>query len=130
MGVYPNHGVEYWIEIDETVDIDAIRKGIERVQFETNLNIYATKTKGICVLSTSCTDDRLVKSKYFEDNKDDWFHVRTCMKEWREPIQEQSQVDIDISNSEMNVIKKLREEFGEHISFEGWFDVNTIGYSW
>jgi hypothetical protein len=39
-------------------------------------------------------------------------------------------VDIEITNSEMNVVCKIREEFNEKISFEGWFDVNSIGYSY
>lgn len=129
MGVYPNHGLEYWIEIDNSVDIDALNTFIERLKSETNLNMYVTKMNNICVLPTARTDDRLVKSKYFNDRKNDWFHHRTCREEWRELIKDQSLVDIQITGSEMNVINKIREHFNEHITFEGWFDVNTIGYS-
>lgn len=130
MGIYPNHGVEYWIEIDNTVDNNVLKTFIERLRSETNMTIYVTKMNNICVLSTARTDDRLVKSKYFEERKNDWFHHRTCVSEWREVIEEQSLVDIEITNSEMNVICKIREEFNEKISFEGWFDVNSIGYSY
>ena len=128
MGIYPNHGVEYWIEIDNTVDNDVLRTFIERLRSETNMDIYVTKTNNICVLSTTHTDDRLVKSKYFEERENDWFHHRTCGAEWREVIEEQSSVDIEITNRELTVICKIREEFNEHISFEGWFDVNSIGF--
>lgn len=130
MGVYPNHGVEYWIEVDKTVDKIILKNAIDKIKFDTNMNIYVTPANNICVLSTARTDDRLVKSKYFNDRKSDWFHHRTCLEEWRESIEEQSLVDINISKSEMNVINKIREQFKEHITFEGWFDVNTIGYSY
>ena len=129
MGIYPNHGVEYWIEIDKNVSNDTLRNTVETIKFETNLNIYVTKMNNICVLSTARTDDRLVKSKYFLDRKDDWFHHRTCLEEWREQIEEQSSVDIEITEIEMKVINKIKEKFNNQISFEGWFDVNTIGYS-
>ena len=128
MGIYPNHGVEYWIEIDNTVDNDVLKTFIERLRSETNMDIYVTKTNNICVLSTARTDDRFVKSKYFKERENDWFHHRTCGTEWREVIEEQSLVDIEITNRELNVICKIREEFNENISFEGWFDVNSIGF--
>jgi hypothetical protein len=130
MGIYPNHGIEYWIEIDKVVDNNTLKNFIENLKSETNLNMYVTKINNICVLSTARTDDRLVKSKYYEDRKSDWFHHRTCLEEWRELIEEQSLIDIEITKSEMNVINKIKEQFNEHISFEGWFDVNTIGYSY
>lgn len=129
MGIYPNHGVEYWIEIDKSVDNGVLKNFIEKLRSDTNLNMYVTKMNNICVLSTPRTDDRLVKSQYFLDRKSDWFHHRTCLEEWRELIEDQSLIDIEITQSEMNVIKKIKEQFNEHISFEGWFDVNTIGYT-
>lgn len=130
MGIYPNHGLEYWIEIDNSYDNETLKTFVERLKSETNLNMYLTKLNNICVLSTARTDDRLVKSKYFNDRKSDWFHHRTCLEEWREFIEEQSLVDIQITESEMKIVNKIREQFNKHITSEGWFDVNTIGYSY
>lgn len=130
MGIYPNHGLEYWIKINENVDYNKLNAVIERLKIETNMDLYITKKNSICILSTSRTDDRLVKSKYFQDRKEDWFHHRTCKEEWCEQIKDQSLVDIEIEESELNVIDKIKNEFCEHIIFAGWFDVNTIGYSY
>lgn len=130
MGIYPNHGVEYWIDIDKTFDNNTLKNFIEQLKSQTSLKIYTTLTNSICVLSTSRTDDRLEKSKYYNDRKQDWFPPITCSQEWRKPIEDQSLVDIEISESEMDVIDIIRKQLNGHITFEGWFDVNTISYAY
>ena len=109
MGVYPNHGVEYWFEVDNNFDNIELKKIVEEIKQLTNYNVYVTPMNDICVLSTAKTDDRLIKSNYYKERKDDWFNHRTLCEHWREFIDEQ--------------LPK------EHIICEGWFDVNTIGYS-
>lgn len=130
MGIYPNHGLEYWIEIDKSVDNEILKSFIERLRSETSLNMYVTKTNNICVLSTARTDNRLEKSKYYNDRKHDWFPPITCSQQWRKLIEDQSLIDIEITECEMNIINKIKKQFNEYITFEGWFDVNTILYSY
>lgn len=50
--------------------------------------------------------------------------------EWIEAIEDQSAVDIEINQTELEVINKIREQFNDFIIHEGWFDVNTLGYSY
>jgi len=130
MGIYPNHSLEYWIELDSTFDNMTLKTFIEALKSETDLNIYVTKKNNICVLSAARIDKRLVESKYYNDRKQDWFSLRTFNENWREPIKDQSLVDIEITNSELNVIARIKEQFNGLITYEGWFDVNTIGYSY
>lgn len=129
MGIYPNRGVEYWVEVDKNFDNTELKKIVEKIKFDTNLSIYVTPINSICVLSTSRTDDRLVESKYFQERKDDWFNERTLSMEWREAIDQQPIIDIELNQKEKNILQTIREQLGEHITYEGWFDVNTIGYS-
>lgn len=128
MGIYPNHAVEYWIEIERKFDNTELYRFIERLRSDTMFDIHATPSNNICVLSAARTDDRLVKSNYFIERKDDWFNDRTLVEEWREAIDEQSLVDIELKRNELKIIEKIKERLGEHIIYKGWFDVNTIGY--
>jgi hypothetical protein len=129
MGIYPNHGVEYWVEVDKNFDNTELKSIVEKIKFDTNLSIYVTPINSIRVLSTSRTDDRLVESNYYKERKDDWFNQRTSSMEWREAIDEQPIIDIELNQTEKTVLQIIREQLGEHITYEGWFDVNTIGYS-
>jgi uncharacterized membrane protein len=129
MGIYPNHGVEYWVEIDKNFDNNELKAIVEKIKIDAKFNIYVTPINSICVLSTSRTDDRLVKSNYYKERKHDWFNQRTLSMEWRESVTEQSSIDIELNEDEKNILHQIREQLGEHITYEGWFDVNTIGYS-
>jgi hypothetical protein len=129
MGIYPNRGVEYWVEVDKYYDNSELKKLIEKIKNNTKFNIYVTPLNSIRVLSTSRTDDRLEKSKYYQERKHDWFNQRTYSMEWTEAINEQHIIDIELNPTESIVLQNIREKLGEHITFEGWFDVNTIGYS-
>ena len=130
MGIYPNHGVEYWIEIDKSFDNIKLKKIIEKIIIDTNFNMYVTPSNCISVLSTSRTDDRLVNSNYFKERKDEWFNDQTCYREWRDKINDQSLIDIEITQREWSIINKIKKDVGDYITYEGWFDVNTIGYSY
>lgn len=129
MGIYPNHGVEYWIEVDKSFDNSVLKRLIENIKLDTKFMMYVTPLNSIRVLSTSRTDDRLEKSNYYKERKNDWFNQRTLSMEWREAINEQPIIDIELNHSEKNILQTIREQLGEHITYEGWFDVNTIGYS-
>ncbi len=129
MGVYPNHGVEYWIEVDKNFDNIVLKRFIENLKNDMNFNMYATSSNNICVLSTSRTDNRLENSNYYKERKTEWFNHRTFREEWREFIDNQTLIDIKVTEAELNIINKIKEEIKEHISCEGWFDVNRIGYS-
>lgn len=129
MGVYPNHGVEYWFEVDRNFDNTELKAIVENIKNLTNYNVTVTSMNDICVLSTAKTDNRLVESNYYKERKADWFNHRTLCEHWREFIDDQSLVDIRMTEIEMNVINKIKEQLNEHITGEGWFDVNTIGYS-
>lgn len=130
MGIYPNHGVEYWIEVDKNFDNNVLKRYIENLKNDMNFNMYATPSNNICVLSTSRTDNRLVESNYYKERKTDWFNHRTFCEHWREFIDDQTLLDIKMTEIEINVINKIKEQLNEHITGEGWFDVNTIGYSY
>ena len=92
--------------------------------------MYVTPNNNISVLSTSRTDDRLVNSSYFKERKDEWFNNETCLREWRERIDNKFLVDIEITQGELNIINRIKKDVGDYITYEGWFDVNTIGYSY
>lgn len=129
MGIYPNHGVEYWVEIDKNFDNTELKRIVQEIKLDTKFNIYVTPFNSICVLSTSRTDNRLVESNYYKERKHDWFNQRTLSMEWRESVTEQSSIDIELNEDEKNILHQIREQLNKHITYEGWFDVNTIGYS-
>lgn len=129
MGIYPNHGIEYWVEVDRSFNNSELQQIIEKVRNYTGSNMYVTPINSINVLPMARTDDRLIKSKFFKDKEDDWFNRMTLVKQWREAIADQSLIDIELTHEEMCILQQIREQLKYHIIFEGWFDVNTIGYT-
>lgn len=128
MGVYPNHGLEYWMEFDKKLDNNVLKSFIDDVVTRYNFSLLVTPANDVCILPMSRTDERLMKSSYYQQRKDDWFPHRTLIEQWWKPIEVQSSVDIELSSGERKIIDCIRQQFLQYITFEGWFDVNKIQY--
>lgn len=126
MGIYPDHGVEYYFVLDSNVPQDTIKAVIEHIQTLYKFNLCLHTGNRLRILSTNKTDNRLEASKFFAQRKADWFGIKTCTSEWCVPIEEQSEVDIPLHDEEKKIIESVREQFKDQVIFEGWFDVNTI----
>jgi hypothetical protein len=96
MGIYPNHGVEY--------------------------HLILKNNKRYIIANTTETDNRLVKSKYYEDRKEKWFEK---MYQYCTPLIEDG-FDIQLTEDELKRLHDLLDKHKNEIDIHGWYDVCTI----
>jgi hypothetical protein len=130
MGIFPNHGIAYYVILSKNANEKDVITFIDGMKFDHNFILHYNKSNMLCVLPVGRVDGRLVKSKYFQERESEWFGIETCRREWIEKIENQSIVDIEITSVENKMLEKVREHFEGYIEDEGWYDVNTIGYSY
>jgi hypothetical protein len=100
MGLYPDHGVEYIV-------------------------FFKNNTKKIIIANTKATDDRLIKSEYYNQRKNEWFMGNYNNK--YEPINDN--IDIELSESEKELLNKIINEndIEKHGWYESWYIYDTYG---
>lgn len=131
MGIYSNHGLEYFVVLNGSVDHDALKDLLDSIYTRYNHRVVLCPGNKLCVLSTGKTDDRLAASYYYYvKGKDGWFGREAYYSEWCRPVEDQSEVDIELSAEENMILECIREGFKGQVEFEGWFDVNKIGCSY
>lgn len=130
MGIYPNHGLEYWLEFDTKLDNKTLTDFVDKLVSEFNFTLLVTPENHVQILSITKTDERLLKSHYYQERKDNWFHDRTFRACWWEKIEDQNNIDLQLTNGEKIIVKKLQNEFQQHLLFQGWYDVNKIQCSY
>ena len=100
MGMYADHGVEYWV----------VLKNGERIR----------------IASTKDTDERLLQSRFYADRKDTWLSGDTLYG--RGCFMDRITCDIDMVLTDQEKIKldSLLQAHPHEIVDHGWFDVNSI----
>lgn len=105
MGMYADHGVEYHI-------------------------IYKDGRKNI-IASTHATDKRLLQSHYFNVRKHDWLSADAMYghgsysKKILDP-----DFDVELTNEEKCHLDMAIQQNPNTIQEHGWYDVNTISYTY
>ena len=117
MGIYSNRGFEYLVRVDKTD-----KKTMHYML--TNYNgRYYPKFDAVSIIDQRFTDDRLVKTKYFQDLELNWFfHANQFAKQLtKEDIE-----DFKVLEEEKELIQKVSEDSKLQGQSHGWFDVNHV----
>lgn len=125
MGVYPNHGIEYFVKVKATTPQETISNLIHNVEARFSYQVnYSPKSCLLRILKTSKTDDRLTASTYYKSREHDWFsdlHFRT---EYVQKITEV--IDVSLTKIEQNMIDFIQAQLGDDFESKGWYEVNYI----
>lgn len=97
MGIYPDHGVEYWIFLKNKTEI--------------------------CVVNLRKADTRLVSSKYYEQRKDTWW---ANWQTRRIPISDLPDFDMELTTKEKESLAEKLQCHGDQVESHGWYDVFSI----
>lgn len=97
MGIYTNHGVEYYVRTDDG--------------------------KYTVIVPVARSDARLEASRYYAARKASWFGPDACTFRCT-PIDD---CDISLTSQEEEKLQQVLLELGERVVHHGWYDVVTIG---
>lgn len=104
MGIFPNRGLQY----------EAV-----------------LRDKHVIIASREHVDQRLAASKFLENEGglqgwlDPW---KTCRGDFKRQVQANSHVDIRLTTQEQGLLDKLI--LCQEVLSHGWYDINTISYSY
>lgn len=120
MGVYPNHGVEYWLVLradvaDQVVEGTPYAKG------------YYPEWKRVCLFPMSMTDARLQQSSYYQSRKHAWFGREEFRSEYLRPCEDP--VDIQFTPQEQTILSQALTHLGEAVVSHGWCERNVLHLS-
>jgi len=127
MGIYPNHGIEYIIRLNDNHDLDW-RRTYEMFILEmsrhfqiTNIS-YSKFFNCIILIPQKLTDDRLIKMKYYKNNESSWFH---SANNYIKKLDDYDTEDLNLTTDETSMIDmaiNLIKEYKNH----GWYEVNYV----
>jgi hypothetical protein len=117
MGMYPNCGFEYIIIINDNLSANQLNElGLLQKTYTIQ------NTRFICIISQNETNDRLIKTKYYLNNKLSWF---TSPCESLIKLNESDILDYPIPNDEINLINFVTTDplLSPYIIEHGWYNV-------
>jgi hypothetical protein len=127
MGIYTNRGFEYLVIFKINPDIS-----IENLKLLIKAKFNGDFPKMTCVLpntvSIICqdtTDDRLIKTQYYKDNKPTWFHNARVSYTKLPP---ELITDFEETDKEKELIEYINnlDILKSSIVDHGWYDVNHV----
>jgi hypothetical protein len=117
MGIFFNRGFEYLIIIDnDLIDEDIKHLSVSPI---TQIGDY----KFISVIPQKQTDTRLVTTRYFLTNEENWYHPSELKR-----LNPYDYEDLIITNDESKLIDEIHsnELICKHMINSGWYDINYI----
>ena len=111
-------GIEYYIILDEAISYYEVIPDIEK---EAKMRVKLLDNgKTIRMIKMRGSDERLLKSEYYEKRKDTWFESdhKRCK------IDENETQDITLSGSEEKLRDVIMRHPGIKVEEEGWYDVS------
>ena len=110
-----NHGVEYRVQLKPNSDhYDVLAKYISK--YKKN----AIWSDIIVVANTKQTDNRLLSCKYYNDRKTTWF------KDFLPKNCKLTNIDIDLTEEEKDILNFILHELGDQVIDHGWFEIWTV----
>lgn len=122
MGVYINHGLEYRIRLrPEAVAVAAATAA----DVGSPWKLAVDEEHGHLVfLSMKQVGARLLRSRYYTENRSRWIGSREVRESYAEEVAEQGSVDVYFTEEEQGVWIRLWEAVRWHASGHGWYEVS------
>lgn len=116
-----NHGVEYRIELNPTFygspSFYILQSGFIK-RFQSKWIEVSWEREYITIADTNKTDDRLLESTYYANNKEHWFESNVPMVEYNEDI------DISLTDAEKQYLDFIISmTLPTNIVRHGWYEV-------
>ena len=112
MGIYFDRGLVYYVIVSDDIHIP----------FDYTTRKFGGNKIAIEVLSTADTNTRLLKTKYYKSQSENWFHPLEFIK--RVDLEN----DIELTDSEKSKLNYLLNDsrISKSIIEHGWYDRNSL----
>jgi hypothetical protein len=120
MVYFINHGIEFYVLLDTSPNYFDI---IPRLEQLVNKRLYLTNNR-LKIISTQASNNRLFKSNYYSQNKENWnTYERNQYTFKKMPYEDLS--DIILTESEHDMITKIIEHdsIKNNIKEIGWYEI-------
>lgn len=129
MGIYTKRGLEYLVIFKKKPDLTPENlKLLIASKFKDSLQqelTYIPVLNALSVIGQQKTDDRIIHTKYYKDNKSRWFHNSSYICEH---LDFESISDFIPTEQETELIKYIESLciLESSIQNHGWYDVNHV----
>lgn len=108
-----DHGIEYHVEFDKSFDFfPALSKYIASYKKQT----YWDPLGLIVIAPTSSTDERLIRTPLYKENKDGWVDMAQGKKRLLDKT-------FELTDEEFGYLNFVLTEFGNAVTYHGWYEV-------
>lgn len=120
MVYFINHGIEFYVLLDTSPNYFDI---IPRLEQLVNKRLYLTNNR-LKIISTQASDNRLYKSNYYSQNKENWnTYERNQYTFKKMPYEDLSDIILTESEHDMITIIIEHDSIKNNIKEIGWYEI-------